>query len=65
MNKHPIYTYIGSANFTSAAWGRITKSNYSLISNYELGVLITDSLIPYPYKIPSKKYGEGMNPWIQ
>lgn len=66
-DKNPLYVYIGSANFTSAAWGSPSKkSDNLLISNYEIGVLLPGTFqFPYPYKRPPKKYPEGMDPWIQ
>lgn len=74
------FLYLGSHNFTPAAWGRFSSkrgSNESLrieISNWELGVLLpitSDSQIDeyVPWQRPPKKYGyngrDSKLPWMQ
>ncbi|KAJ1953141.1 hypothetical protein GGI12_006077 [Dipsacomyces acuminosporus] len=36
------WVYIGSHNFTPAAWGRIHQDRQSYFNNYELGIVIPD-----------------------
>ncbi|MBW0470136.1 hypothetical protein O181_009851 [Austropuccinia psidii MF-1] len=74
------FLYIGSHNFTPAAWGRfVTKGNpkeYSHldISNWELGVICSltsnEQIEQYiPWERPVRKYGHGSKdskiPWMQ
>ena len=67
--------YLGSHNFTKAAWGKFVK-NYKFyrLSNYELGVLIPSSkgsakmkkeiLDKISFKIPAEKYDEDDSPYL-
>lgn len=66
--EKPIYHYVGSANFTAAAWGRFVKDGRQLmICNFELGVLLDahDYSINWPYEKPAPAYASDDSPWIQ
>lgn len=62
------FYYLGSANFTPSAWGKLVKDDRQLmICNYELGVLLDAKDIPpiYPYLQPPKQYDTYDCPWAQ
>jgi hypothetical protein len=42
----PGYVYVGSANATAAAWGRITHNARLHILNYELGIVLALADLP-------------------
>lgn len=73
------FAFIGSHNFSAAAFGRLQKNGtQTQISNYELGVLFKPryyeknectngkipKIFPLPFKIPAKKYKEDDMPFI-
>lgn len=64
-----LYRYIGSHNFTAAAWGRLCKGGSALlVNNYEMGMLIPadfSSEFPYTYHRPPRKYSPDDLPWDQ
>ncbi len=65
-----LYRYLGSHNFTAAAWGRLLKDDTKLmINNYEVGVLLPGDFdsghFPYPYHRPVTKYSNEDEPWDQ
>lgn len=64
-----LYRYIGSHNFTAAAWGRLCKGGSALlVNNYEVGMLIPanfSSEFPYTYHRPPRKYSPKDLPWDQ
>jgi hypothetical protein len=66
------YCFLGSQNFTSAAWGRLVKKDDTFqVSNYELGVIkwcfeendykFFDSL----YDRPVQKYTSYQKPFMK
>ncbi|KAM0684444.1 hypothetical protein MDAP_000213 [Mitosporidium daphniae] len=60
-----LFTYIGSHNFTPAAWGRISGKS-TVIKNWELGIIFTANVaIPYTYLRPAQKYLPNDKPWMQ
>lgn len=70
----PGWVYLGSANFTRAAWGAIagTKDAPTLsISNWELGVVLPlhsdglpfDPMDAVPYRRPVEPYAASDTPW--
>lgn len=67
----PLYRYLGSHNFTAAAWGKFVKDGSKLmINNYEVGVLLPEELIggdkfPYTYHRPPERYTLDDAPWDQ
>ncbi|KAL4463415.1 hypothetical protein ABPG72_017136 [Tetrahymena utriculariae] len=67
--------YIGSHNFSEAAWGKLNKDNSQLyISNTELGILVPpmkgskelkEEIVEIMnYKFPAKQYREKEKPYI-
>lgn len=67
-NEQPAYYYLGSHNFTAAAWGRFVKDGKQLmVCNFELGVLLRpeDYPIIWPYDRPAQPYASTDTPWIQ
>lgn len=63
-----LYTYLGSHNFTSSAWGRLVKDGrQQLVSNFELGVLLDPRDYPplFSYKRPAEPYAASDAPWAQ
>jgi tyrosyl-DNA phosphodiesterase-1 len=66
VDSKPRLVYLGSHNFTAAAWGRYTASMDKLrVNNYELGVVIRDRPVPLPFKYPPSPYSPGDRPWMQ
>lgn len=64
-NKRQGWTYIGSHNFSQAAWGRLQKNASQLhISNYEIGVLIMRPSQNLPFVVPPAHYTQNDEPWI-
>ncbi|GAA6054986.1 hypothetical protein JCM3770_000479 [Rhodotorula araucariae] len=77
--KHEGWMYIGSHNFTSAAWGKLENGSNGptlAISNYELGVVLpiraesADELEKkatemVTYRRPLSRYSPGDRPWQQ
>lgn len=66
--SEPKFYYLGSANFTPSAWGRLVKDDRQLmICNYELGVLLDAKEHPLvsPYVQPAKRYEANDCPWAQ
>jgi hypothetical protein len=62
------FYYLGSANFTPSAWGRLVKEDRQMmICNYELGVLLDAKDFPpiYPYTRPPDQYDPDDCPWAQ
>lgn len=64
------FLYLGSHNFTQAAWGRYTNAHDKLmINNYELGIVIdgplSDIVPKLPFKYPPEPYEATDLPWIQ
>lgn len=57
--------YLGSHNFTPAAWGRYTKAlDKLMVNNFELGVVLNRP-IPIPFKMPAEPYTNEDRPWMQ
>eukprot|EP01097_Dermamoeba_algensis_P009146 TRINITY_DN6320_c0_g1_i1.p1 TRINITY_DN6320_c0_g1~~TRINITY_DN6320_c0_g1_i1.p1 ORF type:complete len:260 (+),score=48.51 TRINITY_DN6320_c0_g1_i1:182-961(+) len=61
--------YIGSHNFTAAAWGKKASQNGTHISNYECGVLFPPrefdlSDFPFPHKLQHTSSSAIYSPWI-
>jgi phosphatidylserine/phosphatidylglycerophosphate/cardiolipin synthase-like enzyme len=71
----PYYVYIGSANFSSAAWGQLDEDlkknratcNTKLIktSNFECGVIIPGSLIEGLLEAGTESWQTGIVPHVQ
>jgi hypothetical protein len=63
------YYYLGSANFTGAAWGKMAKAaTKQVVANFELGVLLDPVVCPlpaFPYERPVTRYGPDDAPWMQ
>ena len=65
--------YIGSHNFTKAAWGKISRNKYE-VWNHELGVVFPpeagsaafkkDLVSRFSFKIPAKKYDDDDQPFF-
>jgi tyrosyl-DNA phosphodiesterase-1 len=79
VNNDKYYAYIGSHNFSAAAFGKLQKNETQIhISNYELGVMFKPrkfeksectsgnipKIFPLPFKMPLKKYKENDMPFI-
>ncbi|KAJ6621511.1 tyrosyl-DNA phosphodiesterase I [Mycena sp. CBHHK59/15] len=66
------WMYVGSHNFTYAAWGNLTGSGSAPVmnvNNYELGVIVPlntaeDVDTASAWERPARKYGSGDIPWI-
>ncbi|KAF7292580.1 hypothetical protein MIND_01155500 [Mycena indigotica] len=67
------WMYVGSHNFTAAAWGKLGGSGFNpvlTISNYELGVVLplataADVDRSVAWGRPARPYIKGDEPWIQ
>ncbi|KAI1078488.1 phospholipase D/nuclease [Whalleya microplaca] len=73
------YAYVGSANLSESAWGRLVREKGTgnpklTCRNWECGVLVTSlsgladfrSTVPIPMKMPGEKYGatQSKRPWL-
>lgn len=70
----PVWYYLGTANFTPSAWGKLVKGGSALMTaNYELGVIVRAEHLPsicpkgfpFPYQRPPKPYSSDDTPWFQ
>lgn len=64
---HIGWMYIGSHNFSMAAWGRLQKNATQLqISNYEIGVFFKNlpPNVRIPFKIPPRSYNKSDEPFV-
>jgi len=71
----PYYVYVGSANFSSAAWGQLDEDlkknratcNTKLIktSNFECGVVVPGSLIEGLLETGTESWQTGIVPYVQ
>lgn len=67
----PLYRYLGSHNFTAAAWGKLVKNGTKLmINNYEVGLLLPEEVVSsgdfvYTYHRPPERYSPDDEPWDQ
>ncbi|KIY46453.1 phospholipase D/nuclease [Fistulina hepatica ATCC 64428] len=67
------WAYVGSHNFSSAAWGTLSGSSFTPVlnvSNYEIGVVfpLRDAAALESVRVwqcPPPKYGRDDEPWIQ